>query len=113
MVEGKIEIYLSYKEPEYRDNLMWLRPYLDREGFELLYYGANGWTRFIPCHPIVPPPIDEPATKPDEPIEDAVESNEPMTSIGSNPIGDTEGSVFETNSAMLAPGRKPSCGCPN
>lgn len=51
MIEGKIEIYLSYKEPEYRDNLMWLRPYLDKEGFELLYYGANGWTVFVPCHP--------------------------------------------------------------
>lgn len=52
MVEGKVEIFLSYKEPEYRDNLLWLRPYLDREGYELLYYGANGWTRFIPCLPV-------------------------------------------------------------
>lgn len=50
MVEGEIKIFLSYKEPEYRDNIMWLRPYLDREGFELLYYGANGWTVFIPCY---------------------------------------------------------------
>ena len=49
MKEGKVEIYLSCKEPEYRDNIMWLRPYLDREGFELLYYGANGWTVFVPC----------------------------------------------------------------
>lgn len=50
MTEGKIEIYLSHREPEYRDNLMWLRPYLDREGYELLYYGSNGWTRFVPYH---------------------------------------------------------------
>lgn len=49
MKEGKIEIYLSHREPIFKDNIMWLRPYLDREGFELLYYGANGWTVFVPC----------------------------------------------------------------
>lgn len=51
MIEGKVEIYLSYKEPIFKERVMWLRPYLDREGFELLYYGANGWTVFVPCHP--------------------------------------------------------------
>lgn len=49
MVEGKIEIFLSYKEPEYRDNLLWLRPYLNREGYDLLYWGAKGWTPLLNC----------------------------------------------------------------
>lgn len=53
MTEGRIDIYLSYKEPEYRDNIMWLRPYIDKEGFELLYYGVNGWTVFVPCNNVV------------------------------------------------------------
>lgn len=42
MIEGKVEIYLSHKEPD--KNLLWLRPYLDKDGYELLYFGANGWT---------------------------------------------------------------------
>ena len=42
MVEGKIEIYLSHKEPN--KNLLWLRPYLNKDGYELLYFGVNGWT---------------------------------------------------------------------
>lgn len=49
MKEGKIEIFLSCKEPIFKDNIMWLRPYLNKEGYELLYYGANGWTVFVPC----------------------------------------------------------------
>lgn len=112
MVEGKVEIFLSYKEPEYRDNLLWLRPYLDREGYELLYYGANGWTRFVPCHP-APPPPDRPSVKPEKPIEPEIEDNIPLTSIGPNPTGDTEGNLYEITSAMIAPEKKPSCGCPN
>lgn len=111
MVEGKIEIFLSYKEPEYRDNILWLRPYLDREGYELLYYGANGWTRFVPCHPeppvILGPPVQEELTIP-EIIEDT-----PMLSIGPNTTGDTEGNLYEITPAMSAPEIKTSCGCPN
>lgn len=52
MKEGIIHIFLSYKEPNHHDNIMWLRPYLDREGYELLYFGAEGWTRFVPCCPL-------------------------------------------------------------
>lgn len=112
MVEGKVEIFLSHKEPEYRDNILWLRPYLDREGYELLYYGANGWTRFVPCHPeppviLGPPPIHEELTKP-EIVEDA-----PLLSIGPSPIGDIEGGIYEITPAMSAPEIKTSCGCPN
>lgn len=112
MVEGKIEIYLSYKEPEYRDNLLWLRPYLDREGYELLYYGANGWTRFVPCHP-EPPITSGPPSVHDEPIKPEVIEEHPLTSIGPNPIGDTEGNLYEITPAMSTPEIKTSCGCPN
>lgn len=53
MTEGIVRIYLSYVEPEDK-GLLWMRPYLDKEGYELLYFGAKGWTRWIPCCP----PID-------------------------------------------------------
>lgn len=69
MTEGRVEIFLSYKEPNYRDNLLWLRPYLDREGYELLYYGPYGWKPLIngckcneentPDTPIIPPIDDD------------------------------------------------------
>lgn len=47
MVEGKVEIYLSHKEPEFEERTLWLRPYLDKEGYELLYYGSEGWTALV------------------------------------------------------------------
>lgn len=72
MKEGKIEIYLSYKEPEYRDNIMWLRPYLDREGYELLYYGASGWTSFVSSNL-----IDSDEILTDIPTEDVPEIDNP------------------------------------
>lgn len=49
MTEGKVELFLSYKEPEYRDNLLWMRPYLNKEGYEVLFYGVNGWTPLCTC----------------------------------------------------------------
>lgn len=49
MTEGKVELFLSYKEPEYRDNLLWMRPYLSKEGYEILYYGSKGWTPLCTC----------------------------------------------------------------
>lgn len=48
MTEGIVRIYLSYVEPEDK-NLLWMRPYLRREGYELLYFGAKGWTKWLPC----------------------------------------------------------------
>lgn len=50
----KVEIILSKKEPLVKSNL-WMRPYLDKEGYELLYYGAIGWTPLIPRCPIHQP----------------------------------------------------------
>lgn len=48
MTEGIVRIYLSYVEPEDK-NLIWMRPYLRKEGYELLYFGAKGWTKWLPC----------------------------------------------------------------
>lgn len=48
MIEGKIEIYLSHKEPIFKERILWLRPFLDKSGYELLYYGDKGWTELIP-----------------------------------------------------------------
>lgn len=62
MIEGKIEIYLSHKEPIFKERVLWLRPYLDKEGYELLYYGSKGWTPLImgtKCPPIPKPCIDD------------------------------------------------------
>lgn len=43
MTEGIVKIYLSYVEPRNKE-LLWMRPYLDKEGYELLFYGSRGWT---------------------------------------------------------------------
>lgn len=48
MTEGIVRTMLSYKEPRDK-NLLWLRPYLHREGYELLYFGSKGWVPLIEC----------------------------------------------------------------
>lgn len=47
MIGGKIEVYLGHTEPAQKDRLLWLKPYLDKDGYEILYYGVNGWTSLI------------------------------------------------------------------
>lgn len=47
MVEGPVQIILSYKEVD--KHCIWMRPYLDKEGYEFLYFGARGWTPFECC----------------------------------------------------------------
>ena len=47
MVEGPVQIILSYKEVD--KHCIWMRPYLDKEGYEFLYFGAKGWTPFDHC----------------------------------------------------------------
>lgn len=59
MTEGIVRIYMSYLEPEDR-GLIWMRPYLDREGYELLFFGAKGWTRWLPCCREERPPLGIP-----------------------------------------------------
>lgn len=50
MTEGIVKIYLSYVEPRNKE-LLWMRPYLDKEGYELLFYGSKGWTPWhFPCN---------------------------------------------------------------
>lgn len=51
MVTGKVDIVLSNKEPEFKDNL-WMKPFTNKDGYELLYYGSSGWTPLIPRCPI-------------------------------------------------------------
>lgn len=48
MTEGIVRIYMAVVEPEDK-NLLWLRPFLDKEGYELLYYGSKGWTKLCLC----------------------------------------------------------------
>lgn len=44
----ELKILLSVKEPD--KNHLWLRPHLDRDGYDLLYWGNNGWTILDLCH---------------------------------------------------------------
>lgn len=48
MTKGIVRIYLSVVEPEDK-NLLWMRPFLDKEGYELLYFGSTGWIKWLPC----------------------------------------------------------------
>lgn len=75
MTKGKVEVFFSHKEPEFKDNILWLRPYLDKEGYELLYYGASGWTSLIDYTKVNTPSI-EPI-----PDEDCVEEVQPEHTI--------------------------------
>lgn len=45
---GTIKILKSYKEVD--KNHLWLRPFLDKDGYDLLYFGANGWTPLCGCN---------------------------------------------------------------
>lgn len=46
MVRGKVEIFLSPTEPEDK-NILWLKSKPDKDGYDLLYFGAGGWTSLI------------------------------------------------------------------
>lgn len=41
-----VNIFLSRKEID--KSHLWLRPFEGQDGYELLYYGANGWTPLLP-----------------------------------------------------------------
>lgn len=98
MVEGPVKIVMAIKEPEDK-NLLWMRPYLDKEGYELLYYGSKGWTRLIPCCPLEVPNTQG--------------YLEPLEEISPKEMGDTEGTSYSIASVKSPPDRKTSCGCPN
>lgn len=107
MVEGKIDIYLSQKEPD--KNLLWLRPYLDKDGYELLYFGADGWTPL--CHHKCYDKCYCRSQKPDQSIIDC----DTLVEIPDKAIEGVEGCLYEisTPSLNLPETPKPSCGCPD
>lgn len=47
MVQGPVQIILSYKEVD--KNCIWMRPFLDKEGYEFLYFGSEGWMPLCCC----------------------------------------------------------------
>lgn len=49
MKEGPVSIVLRYKEPMSHD-VLWLRPHLHGDGYDLLYYGSHGWLPLIDEH---------------------------------------------------------------
>lgn len=129
MIEGKIEIFLSYKEPEFKGNILWLRPYLDKEGYELLYFDAKGWTPLINCkglyenYPDVPDDDTNNDTGDNGNNGDNKNDNDDGTvvedgvlkEIPDGAIEGEEGNLWEVPSPQydLPKPSKPSCGCPN
>lgn len=45
MILQEKRILCDTKEPD--KNHLWLRPRLDKEGYDLLYWGSKGWTPLI------------------------------------------------------------------
>lgn len=60
MILQEKRILCDVKEPD--KNHLWLRPRLDRDGYDLLYWGADGWIPLIDCTKCL-------LKKPDSPIE--------------------------------------------
>lgn len=65
MTQGIVKIYLSVVEPSSVDNILWLRPYLDKEGYELLFFSSNGWMPLCLCKQAVQD-IQKPEDSPEE-----------------------------------------------
>lgn len=126
MVEGPVKIVMAIKEPENR-HILWMRPYLDKEGYELLYYGSKGWTRWLPCcssEELWKSEEDEPLEEPKKNKEDEFseqtspdytgdKEDKPLEEIPPNCIRDREGTAYEVSPSVFPPKRKTSCGCPN
>lgn len=107
MTEGPVKIHLSYKEPENR-NLIWMRPYLDKEGYEFLYYGSLGWMPLHKCHVVHHEVSDEPAV-----CNPSIADTDGLKELPSdNGIGDTEGNLYEITSPKYPQESKAPCGCP-
>lgn len=110
MTEGIVRIHLSHKEPN--KELLWLRPRLDREGYDLLYWGSNGWTPLIDCRGC---PFKEKHPIPhDNMHRDTIVDGDVLVEIPDKPI-QTEGSLYEITppSLNLSEPQRPSCGCPD
>lgn len=110
MVLQEKRILCDVKEPD--KNHLWLRPRLDKDGYDLLYWGAEGWTPLIDCsachhrkHPI---PHDDCMDR------GTVVNGDVLIEIPDRAIP-TEGSVYEITppSLNLPETPKSSCGCPD
>lgn len=47
MTDGIVRFYFSHVEPEDK-GLLWLRPHLNDDSFDIVYFGVNGWTKWCP-----------------------------------------------------------------
>lgn len=111
MVLQEKRILCDVKEPD--KNHLWLRPRLDRDGYDLLYWGAEGWTPLIDCtacpfkkkHPIPH----------DDSMKDTIVNGDVLVEIPDGAIEGIEGSIYEITppSLNLPETQKPSCGCPD
>ncbi len=112
MILQEKRILCDKKEPD--KNHLWLRPRLDRDGYDLLYWGANGWTPLIDCsacpfkenHPI---PVDDNMDK------TTIVNGDVLVEIPDGAIEGVEGNIYEFTppSLSLPEQQKPSCGCPD
>lgn len=113
MTEGIVRIYLSYVEPEDK-NLLWLRPHLSHEGYDLLYFGSCGW-QYLCCHHHEHCHHVEckdnmhncGCNKKD------IMKEEPLPSIPDSKINGTEGSLWQLgpDEEPSLPEEDPGCGC--
>lgn len=110
MVLQEKRILCDVKEPD--KNHLWLRPRLDKDGYDLLYWGAEGWTPLIDCsscpHKKHPIPHDNCVGR------GTVVNGDILVEIPDRAIP-TEGSIYEITppSLNLPETTKPPCGCPD
>ena len=110
MILQEKRILCDVEEPD--KNHLWLRPRLDRDGYDLLYWGANGWTPLIDCENC---PHRRPPVPSDDMNKDTIVNGDVLVEIPDGPIEGIEGTLYEITppSYDLPRPSKPSCGCPD
>lgn len=110
MVLQEKRILCTIKEPD--KNHLWLRPKLDQDGYDLLYWGAEGWTHLIDCQSCPYKKHFNPHD--DHKNGDTIVNGDVLVEIPDKVIY-TEGSVYEITppSLDLPQTLKPPCGCPD
>lgn len=105
MVLQEKRILCDVKEPD--KNHLWLRPRLDRDGYDLLYWGVNGWTPLIDCGDC---PYKKPDINPDKPIVDG----DILVQVPTKPV-EAEGTLYEITSPDYGPTfvQGSPCSCPD
>lgn len=102
MILQEKKILCDTEEPD--KNHLWLRPRLDRDGYDLLYFGAEGWTPLIDCS-------DCPFRKKD--INGSYNNEDNTNDVDSSVI-EEQNPLFEiTPNKPSLPIQGPSCGCPD